>query len=122
MATLERVLVAIGRNDRDHVDAFLNVVGSTAAPTGATVYFLYVFPREEHEELMARILEARIRGTIGEPETEVARVAEDIDADLSQATWYRRLQPFSPPMVDIVVDVRLVDVTDRAGRLVRQRR
>jgi nucleotide-binding universal stress UspA family protein len=114
MATLDRILVAIGPNDRDNVEAFHEVVESVAKPTGATVYLLHVFPRDEYERLMGQLdvdatsghlqpdalaerhddlrkpaarfedagVETRIRGTIGDPENEVVRIAEDIHADL----------------------------------------
>lgn len=114
MATLERILVAIGPNDRNYVEEFLDIVEPIAGPTGATVYLLHVFPRDEYEELMEQLgveattgdlqpdtlaerhedvqtpaarledhgIETRIRGSIGDPETEVVRIAEDIHADL----------------------------------------
>lgn len=111
MASLDRILVAIGPNDRDYVDKFFNVVEPIAGPTGATVTLLHVFPREDYETLMDQLdatgnlepdalaerhddiqtpasrfedagIETRVRGVIGDPDTEVVRVAEDIDADL----------------------------------------
>lgn len=51
-ATLDSVLLAIGPNDRDHVDALLDEVMAVAGPTGATVYLLHVFPRDEYDDLL----------------------------------------------------------------------
>lgn len=114
METLDRILVAIGPNDRDHIEEFLDIVKPIAEPTGVAVYLLHVFPRDEYEDLMAQLdidpttgnlqpgvlaerhedlrrpaeqleehgIETRIRGTVGEPETEVPRIADDIHADL----------------------------------------
>jgi len=111
MAPLQHVLVAIGPNDRDYVDTFFDVVESIAGPIGATVTLFHVFPREEYEDLRDQLavsgnlepdtlakrhddigtpaaqfedagIETRVRGVIGNPETEVVRVAEEIGADL----------------------------------------
>ncbi|WP_101295856.1 universal stress protein [Halegenticoccus soli] len=108
---INSILLVIGPNDRDHVDALLDEVLAIAVPTGAEVYLLHVFPRDEYEDLLAQIdssggsippdeLAARhasistpasrfeeldvayeIRGVIGKPESEVVRVANDLDVD-----------------------------------------
>ena len=112
--SLSQVLLAIGPNDRTHVDELLDTVEAVAGPADATVFLLHVFEREEYNDLMsemsldatvntvqpdelatrhenvqtpaARLEEAgidfEIRGTVGEPDTEVVRVAEDIGIDL----------------------------------------
>ena len=111
MASLQHVLVAIGPNDRDHVDRFFDVVEPIAGPTGATVTLLHAFPRGEYEDLIDQFggsgdlepdmlakrhgdiqtpaaefenvgIETRVRGAIGDPETEVVRVAKEVDAKL----------------------------------------
>jgi nucleotide-binding universal stress UspA family protein len=111
MPTLQHALVAIGPNDRDYVDTFFDVVEPITGPAGATVTLLHAFPREEYEDLTDQLdasgglepdvlaerhddiqtpaaqfedagIETRVRGVIGNPETEVVRVAEEIDADL----------------------------------------
>jgi nucleotide-binding universal stress UspA family protein len=55
MSTIESVLLAIGPNDRSHVDTLLDVVESVAGPTGATVYLVHVFTHEEYNELMGQM-------------------------------------------------------------------
>jgi nucleotide-binding universal stress UspA family protein len=111
MLRLQQVLIAIGPNDRDYVDTFFDVVESIAGPTEAAVTLLHAFPREEYENLAAQLdtsgdidpntlasrhddvqtpatkfenagIETRVRGAVGDPETEVVRVAKEIDADL----------------------------------------
>ncbi|WP_128906087.1 universal stress protein [Halorubrum amylolyticum] len=114
METLDRVLVAIGPNDRDHATDLLDVVAPIAGPADATVYLLHVFPREEYDRLMDQLdvepttgdlqpdalatrhddvrtpaarlgdagIETEIRGSIGDPRTEIVRMAAELDADL----------------------------------------
>lgn len=111
MGTLQQLLVAIGPNDRDYVDKFFDIVESIAGPTGATVTLLHAFPRDEYEELFEQLgttadldpdalarrhndvqtpagqfedvgIETTVHGVVGDPESEVVRVAEDIKADL----------------------------------------
>lgn len=55
VASLERVLLAIGPNDRTHVDEFLDIVEAVAGPADATVFLLHVFEREEYDELMSEM-------------------------------------------------------------------
>jgi nucleotide-binding universal stress UspA family protein len=55
MTTIESVLLAIGPNDRTHVDTLLDVVESVASPTGATVYLVHVFTHDEYNELMGQL-------------------------------------------------------------------
>ncbi|MUW13375.1 universal stress protein [Halorubrum sp. CBA1125] len=114
METLERILVAIGPNDREYVDEFLDVVEPIAGPSEATVFLLHVFSQDEYEGLIEQLdadlaaseidpdalatrhddlrtpaarldevgVDTEIRGSIGEPQTEIIRIAEEIDADL----------------------------------------
>lgn len=49
--TLDRVTIAIGPKDREHVDEMLEIVEAVAGPADATVSVLHVFPRDEYEEL-----------------------------------------------------------------------
>jgi nucleotide-binding universal stress UspA family protein len=113
VAKIESVLLAIGPNDREHVDKLLDEALAVAGPTGATVYLLHVFPREEYEELLGQMeiepgsgsvppgelasrhksirspagrleeagVEYEIRGVVGNPDTEIVRVADDIGVD-----------------------------------------
>ena len=53
--TLEKVMVAIGPNDRDYIDNFVSVVESVAKPAGAKVYLLHAFSRDEYDSLMAQM-------------------------------------------------------------------
>jgi nucleotide-binding universal stress UspA family protein len=55
MTTIESVLLAIGPNDRSHVDTLLDVVESVAGPTGAMVYLVHVFTHDEYNELMGQM-------------------------------------------------------------------
>jgi nucleotide-binding universal stress UspA family protein len=53
--TLNRVMVAIGPNDRDYIEDFIDIVGAIAKPTGAKVYLLHAFSRDEYENLMEQM-------------------------------------------------------------------
>lgn len=111
---LERVLLAIGPDDRDHLGDLFEVAETIAGSADATVYLLHVFPWEEYEDLMdqfdikqatgnlqpdelaaryenvrmpasafeAHDIDYEVRGTIGDPETEVVRMAGELNADL----------------------------------------
>ena len=48
---LERLMVTIGPEDRDHADELTDVAIDLAS-AGATVYLLYVFPREEYDAMV----------------------------------------------------------------------
>lgn len=110
---IDSILLAIGPNDRDHVNALLDEALAVAVPTRATVYLLHVFPRDEYEDLLEQMqiestsgtippddLAARhdtistpatrleesdvdyeIRGTIGNPDSEIVRMANDLGVD-----------------------------------------
>lgn len=107
---IDGVLLAIGPNDREHVDTLLDEVLGVAVPTGATVYLLHVFRRGEYEDLVEVIdggsgidpdeLAARhesirtpterldasgvdyeVRGVTGEPDVEIVRVADELGVD-----------------------------------------
>jgi nucleotide-binding universal stress UspA family protein len=109
MPRINRILLAVGPNDREHVNTLLDEALAIAVPTGARVYLLHVFPRDEYEDLLAQIdssggsispdeLAARhesistpasqfeesdvayeIRGVIGKPESEIVHLANDLD-------------------------------------------
>lgn len=53
--TIDSVMVAIGPNDRDHIDNVVSIVEAVAKPTGAKVYLLHAFTREEYDSLMAQM-------------------------------------------------------------------
>ncbi|MFB6309213.1 MAG: universal stress protein, partial [Haloarculaceae archaeon] len=48
---LERLLVAIGPNDREHVGTLTDAAIDVAGPADATVYLLHVFSEDEYDEL-----------------------------------------------------------------------
>lgn len=111
--TIENVMLAIGPNDRDHVERLLESVIAVAGPTDATVYLVHVFTNDEYDQLMddldldptsgalqpdeiasrhegvrtpagrleERAIEYEIRGIVGNPETEVVRLADKLDID-----------------------------------------
>jgi nucleotide-binding universal stress UspA family protein len=113
VATIERLLLAIGPNDREHVGTLVDEALAVAGPTGAAVYLLHVFPREEYEELLGQMeiepgsssippdelalrhenlrspadrlddagVDYEVRGVVGDPDTEIVRVADDLDVD-----------------------------------------
>ncbi|MBX0296887.1 universal stress protein [Haloarcula nitratireducens] len=49
---IESVVLAVGPDNRNHVDALLNTVESIAGPAGATVYLVHVFTHDEYNDLM----------------------------------------------------------------------
>ncbi|MBX0296871.1 universal stress protein [Haloarcula nitratireducens] len=49
---VETVVLAVGPNDREHVDALLAEAVAVAKPAKASVYLLHVFPQEEYDELL----------------------------------------------------------------------
>ncbi|MDL5363255.1 universal stress protein [Halalkalicoccus sp. NIPERK01] len=111
--SIDSILLAAGPSDRDHVDTLLDEALAVAAPTGATVHLLHVFPRNEYEDLLeqmqiesaggtippdelaarhdsistpaARLEESdvdyEILGVIGDPDSEIVRMANDLDVD-----------------------------------------
>jgi len=111
--TIENVMLAIGPNDRDHVERLLESVIAVAGPTDATVYLVHVFTNDEYDQLMNDLdldptsgalqpdemasrhegvrtpagrleeldIEYEIRGIVGNPETEVVRLADELDID-----------------------------------------
>jgi nucleotide-binding universal stress UspA family protein len=48
----DSMLLAIGPDDRDSLDTLVDATIDVAAPTDATVYLLYVFPRDDYETVM----------------------------------------------------------------------
>lgn len=67
MSTIESVLLAVGPDDRDHVDPLLDAAESVADPAEATVYLVHAFTHDEYNDLM--------REVDADPE------AEDVDPD-----------------------------------------
>ncbi|MFC6976626.1 universal stress protein [Halomicroarcula sp. GCM10025709] len=51
----DRVLLAIGPEDRDSLDTLVEAAIDMAEPAGATVYLLYVFPRDDYETVMEQM-------------------------------------------------------------------
>jgi nucleotide-binding universal stress UspA family protein len=108
---IDSILLAIGPSDREHADTLFDEALAIAVPTNARAYLLHVFSRNGYEDLLAQIdssggsippdeLAARhesismpasrfeesgvayeIRGTIGKPDSEIVRVANDLDID-----------------------------------------
>lgn len=108
---IDSVLLAAGPNDRNHIDTLLDEALAVAVPIGATIYLLHVFPHEEYESLLEQTgiesgtvspdeLAARhdsistpatrleeydvdyeIRGVIGDPDSEIVRMANDLNVD-----------------------------------------
>lgn len=54
MAT-DRVLLAIGPDDRDSLDILVDTTIDLAEPAGATVDLMYVFPRTDYEAVMKKM-------------------------------------------------------------------
>ncbi|MFC7157547.1 universal stress protein [Halomarina halobia] len=52
---VKSLLLAVGPNDHDHVTVLLDEAIGIAEPTGATVYLLHVFPREEYNDLLSEM-------------------------------------------------------------------
>ncbi|MFB6297492.1 MAG: universal stress protein [Salinirussus sp.] len=48
----ERVLLAIGPDDRDRLDTLMDATVDVAEPADATVYLVYVFPRSDYEDVL----------------------------------------------------------------------
>ncbi|WP_276274097.1 universal stress protein [Haloarcula litorea] len=51
----DRVLLAIGPEDRDSLNTLVDAAIDLAEPAGATVYLLYVFPRDDYETVMEQM-------------------------------------------------------------------
>lgn len=51
----DRVLLAIGPDDRDVLDDLVDTVINLAAPSNARVSLLYAFPRDDYEAVMERM-------------------------------------------------------------------
>ncbi|MEF8827755.1 MAG: universal stress protein [Haloarcula sp.] len=51
----ENVLLAIGPDDRDSLDTLVDATVNLAEPSDATVYLLYVFPRDDYETVMEQM-------------------------------------------------------------------
>jgi nucleotide-binding universal stress UspA family protein len=51
----DRVLLAIGPDDRDVLDDLVDTVINLAAPSNARVSLLYAFPRDDYEEVMEQM-------------------------------------------------------------------
>lgn len=52
---LERILLSVGPEDRDHLDGLVESTADVAESTDATVYVLYAFPDDEYDELLERM-------------------------------------------------------------------
>ncbi|MGB9951059.1 universal stress protein (plasmid) [Haloarcula marismortui] len=111
--SVDNVLLAVGKNDRDHVERLLDAVIAVAKPADATVYLLHAFTNDEYEQLMDDLdldptsgalqpdelasrhdsvktpaeklselgIDYEIRGVVGNPDTEVVRIADELDID-----------------------------------------
>ncbi|MDT3437304.1 universal stress protein [Haloarcula sp. 1CSR25-25] len=111
--SLDNVLLAVGENDRDHVERLLDAVIAVAKPADATVYLLHVFTNNEYDQLMDDLdldrtsgaiqpdelasrhnsvktpaeklsdleINYEIRGVVGNPDTEVVRIADELNID-----------------------------------------
>lgn len=55
MSAIESILLAIGPDDRGHVEALLDAVEPIAGPTDATVHLVHVFTHDEYNELMREV-------------------------------------------------------------------
>lgn len=51
----DRVLLAIGPDDRDSLDDLVDTVINLAAPSNARVSLLYAFPRDDYEAVMEQM-------------------------------------------------------------------
>jgi len=51
----DRILLAIGPDDRDSLDILVDATINLAEPLNATVFLLYAFPRDEYEEMMEQM-------------------------------------------------------------------
>lgn len=110
---LDKILIAVGPNDREHVNQLVDEAIAVAGPAGSAVYLLHIFPRDEYENLLEEMdigqttgavgpdelagrhesikvpanrldkagIDHEVRGIVGDPESEIVRFAEEIDAD-----------------------------------------
>lgn len=53
--SIDKVLIAVGPNDREHVERLVDEAIAVAAPTDATVYLLHVFSRDEYDDLLGEM-------------------------------------------------------------------
>jgi nucleotide-binding universal stress UspA family protein len=51
----DRILLAIGPDDRDSLEPLVDAAVNLAKPTGATVELLYAFSRDDYETIMDRM-------------------------------------------------------------------
>jgi nucleotide-binding universal stress UspA family protein len=51
----DRILLAIGPDDRDSLDDLVDTVINLAVPSNARVSLLYAFPRDDYEEVMEQM-------------------------------------------------------------------
>lgn len=51
----DRILLAIGPDDRDSLDTLVDATIALAEPSDATVFLLYVFPRDDYEAVMEKM-------------------------------------------------------------------
>ncbi|MFC7078372.1 universal stress protein [Haloarcula halophila] len=51
----DRILLAIGPDDRDSLDTLVDATIDLAEPSDATVSLLYVFPRDDYETMMEQM-------------------------------------------------------------------
>lgn len=85
-STIASVLLAVAPNDRDHVDVLLDEALVVAAPTGATVHLLHVFPRDEYERLLDQMQIESTSGTIEPDALAASHAAVSTPADRLDAS------------------------------------
>lgn len=80
--TLERVLVAIGPNDRTHVEEMVSTTADVAGPADATVYLVHVFDEEEFEERQSRDRSRELSpDEIAASREDISAASEQLDED-----------------------------------------
>jgi nucleotide-binding universal stress UspA family protein len=82
--TYDRILLAIGPDDRDSLEPLVDTAVNLADSTGATVDLLYVFPRDDYETVMERMdIDTKTSGLTPD---EVARRHESIRVPADRLT------------------------------------
>jgi len=110
--TLKKVMVAIGPNDRDHVEDVVSTVEAVAKPTAAKVYLLHAFSRDEYENLMEQ-MELKEASEGIQPD-ELASRHESVRAPASrledQGIEYKILGTIGEPASEVVTRARELDI------------
>ena len=78
---IDRLLVAIGPADREHVNALIDVAIDIAGPAEAEVFLLHVFTNEEYDELVEGM---DLDPTASVPPDELAARHESVGAATSR--------------------------------------